>query len=231
MKTFAVPEPAVMPVDREAWAKQLDLCNFINSYYQYRDLLRCGPCHSVLLIGPGQGLDTVVLRWRGYEVTTFDIDTTFAPDVVGSVHAMPKFADGQFDAVIASHVLEHMAAPYFDQALEELARVARYAIVYLPLTGRTLHARFTPGFKGLDFSLLVDYYNYFHRPNGVTARYCSGQHFWEIGMRGYRVRDILRRMQQRFDVLDAYRNRDWPGSMNFVLRSQQHAERSDAEGP
>jgi len=231
MKTFAVPEPAVMPVDREVWAKQLDLCNFINSYYQYRDLLRCGPCHSVLLIGPGQGLDTVVLRWRGYEVTTFDIDTTFAPDVVGSVHAMPQFADGQFDAVIASHVLEHMAAPYFDQALEELARVARYAIVYLPLTGRTLHARFTPGFKGLDFSLLVDYYNYFHRPNGVSARYCSGQHFWEIGMRGYRVRDILRRMQQRFDVLDAYRNRDWPGSMNFVLRSQQHAERSDAEGP
>jgi len=231
MKTFAVPEPAVMPVDREVWAKQLDLCNFINSYYQYRDLLRCGPCHSVLLIGPGQGLDTVVLRWRGYEVTTFDIDTTFAPDVVGSVHAMPQFADGQFDAMIASHVLEHMAAPYFDQALEELARVARYAIVYLPLTGRTLHARFTPGFKGLDFSLLVDYYNYFHRPNGVTARYCSGQHFWEIGMRGYRVRDILRRMQQRFDVLDAYRNRDWPGSMNFVLRSQQHAERSDAEGP
>jgi len=231
MKTFAVPEPAVMPVDREVWAKQLDLCNFINSYYQYRDLLRCGPCHSVLLIGPGQGLDTVVLRWRGYEVTTFDIDTTFAPDVVGSVHAMPQFADGQFDAVIASHVLEHMAAPYFYQALEELARVARYAIVYLPLTGRTLHARFTPGFKGLDFSLLVDYYNYFHRPNGVTARYCSGQHFWEIGMRGYRVRDILRRMQQRFDVLDAYRNRDWPGSMNFVLRSRQHAERSDAEGP
>lgn len=231
MKTFAVPEPAVMPVDRDAWAKQLDLCNFVNSYYQYRDLLRCGPCHSVLLIGPGQGLDTVVLRWRGYEVTTFDIDTTFAPDVVGSVHAMPQFADGQFDAVIASHVLEHLAEPYLDQALEELARVARHAIVYLPLTGRTLHARFTPGFKGLDFSLLVNYYNYFHRPSGVTARYCQGQHFWEIGMRGYRVRDILRRMHQRFDILEAYRNRDWPGSMNFVLRSRQHAERADAEGP
>jgi hypothetical protein len=227
MKTFAAPEPTVMPVDREEWAKQLSLCNFVNSYYQYRDLVRCGPCHSVLLVGPGQGLDPVVLRWRGYEVTTFDIDTTFAPDVLGSVHAMPQFADAQFDAVIASHVLEHLAEPYFDRALEEIARVARYALVYLPLTGRTLHARLIPGFKGLDWSLFVDIYNYFHRPDGVTARYCQGQHFWEVGMRGYRVRDITRRLEQRFDVLEAYRNKDWPGSMNFVLRSRQHAPPSD----
>jgi hypothetical protein len=37
-------------------------------------------------------------------------------------------------------------------------------------------------------------------------------------------------MEQRFDVLEAYRNRDWPGSMNFVLRSRQHARRPVAEG-
>jgi hypothetical protein len=231
MKTFEVPEPTVMPVDREEWFKQLDLCNFVNSYYQYRDLLRCGSCHSVLLVGPGQGLDTVVLRWRGYDVTTFDIDSTFAPDVLGSVHAMPQFADAQFDAVIASHVLEHLPEPYFDRALEEIARVGRHALVYLPLTGRRLHARLMPGFKGLDFSLFVDIYNYLHRPDGVTARYCQGQHFWEVGMRGYRVRDVRRRLERHFDVLEAYRNRDWAGSMNFVLRSRRHAPDPVAEAP
>ena len=231
MKTFEVPEPTVMPVDREEWFKQLDLCNFVNSYYQYRDLLRCGAGHSVLLVGPGQGLDPVVLRWRGYEVTTFDIDSTFAPDVLGSVHAMPQFADAQFDAVIASHVLEHLPEPYLDGALDEIARVGRHALVYLPLTGRRLHARFMPGFKGLDFSLFVDIYNYLHRPDGVTPRYCQGQHFWEVGMRGYRVRDVRRRLERHFDVLEAYRNRDWAGSMNFVLRSQRHAPGLVAEAP
>ena len=25
--------PAPMPVDRQVWAKQLNLCNFVNSYY------------------------------------------------------------------------------------------------------------------------------------------------------------------------------------------------------
>jgi hypothetical protein len=42
-----VPEPTMLPVDREEWFKQLSLCNFVNAYYQYRDLHACGernPC-------------------------------------------------------------------------------------------------------------------------------------------------------------------------------------------
>jgi hypothetical protein len=39
-------------------------------------------------------------------------------------------------------------------------------------------------------------------------------------MRGFRVRDLKRRMSAYFDVLDVYRNRDWNPSLNFVLRSR-----------
>ena len=69
-----------MPVDREVWGQELHLCNFINSYYQYRDIQSCGKVEKILIIGPGQGLDTHILKWRGYDVTTFDIDETFNPD-------------------------------------------------------------------------------------------------------------------------------------------------------
>ena len=218
-----VPPPSVMPVDREAWSKRLDLSNFVNAYYQYRDVQRCGDVRRILIVGPGQGLDTAVFRSRGYDVVTFDIDATFRPDVLGSVHDMTMFPDREFDAVIASHVLEHMALPYLDPALRELARVARHAIIYLPATGRHVQVRMVPGFRGLDLSLAFDVHNYFHQPDGVTPRYCGGQHFWEVGMRRFRRRDMLRRFARYFDVVEAYRNRDWILSQNFVLRSRQHA--------
>jgi len=220
MGSHPVPEPAVMPVDRERWLQQLDLSVFVNAYYQYRDVQAIPNCRAVLIVGPGQGLATQVLKWRGYEVTTLDIDGTFNPDVVGSVHDMLSFHDQQFDAVIASHVLEHLAVPYLDRALRELARVARHAILYLPVAGRHMQGRILPGFKGIDVSVVIDIFNYFHRPDGIEPRYCQRQHFWEAGMRGFRKRDLKARMARHFEILDVYRNRDWNPSLNFVLRSR-----------
>jgi len=214
------PAPTMMPIDRQAWAKELNLSNFINTYYQYRDLQSLPDIRRVLVIGPGQGLDTHVLRWRGYQVTTIDIDDTFRPDVIGSVHDMSMFGDQQFDAVTASHVIEHQAEAYLDRSLSEIARVGRYALIYLPVAGRHAQLRFTPGVLGIDLSLIVDLFNYFHRPDGATARYCLQQHFWEIGMRGWKVRDVVRRLERHFVVLRNYRNRDWTPSHNFVVRSR-----------
>jgi hypothetical protein len=158
-------------------------------------------------------------------VTTLDIDETFKPDVIGSVHDMNMFEDRQFDAVIASHVLEHLAVAYLDGSLCELSRVAAYALIYLPVAGRHVQARVQPGFKGIDLSVVVDVFNYLHRPNGIDARYCGGQHFWEVGMRGFRVKDLKRRMSSEFEVVDVYRNRDWNPSLNFVLRSKRAVPR------
>ena len=66
------------------------------------------------MVGPGQRLDTQVLQWRGYEVTTFDIDETFKPDMTGSVHDLSMFTDASFDVITASRVFEHLAEHYLD---------------------------------------------------------------------------------------------------------------------
>ena len=216
-----LPHPAVMPIDREAWRKELHLSNFVNTYYQYRDVRKwVGETPSILIIGPGQGLDTEVLKWRGCRVTTFDIDETFRPDVIGSCHEMPMFKNAQFDVVIASHVLEHLPLSYLDQALEEIARVGRHAIFYLPVGGRHAMLRLVPGFKGIHWSVIVDFCKFWERPDGVTARYCAGQHYWEVGYRGFRVSNLSTRFSRVFDVLDVYRNKDWLPSQNFVLKSR-----------
>lgn len=209
-----------MPVDREVWAKQLNFCNFVNSYYQYRDLQSLDKCQKILIVGPGQGLDTEILKWRGYEVQTFDIDETFSPDFIGSVHDLSRFADQEFDAVIASHVLEHLPVTYLDAALKEISRVGRYALVYLPIHGRHMQLRFIPGFKDIDLSIALNFFNYFVKPNGVEPRYMCGMHYWEIGMRGWRVRDVIQRFSIFFNIRNHYRNKNWLSSYNFVLESK-----------
>jgi len=214
------PIPAPMPVDRQEWAAQLNLSNFVNSYYQYRDLQSIKGCRKVLIVGPGQGLDTEILKWRGYEVQTFDIDETFHPDHIGSVHDLSRFADEQFDAIIASHVLEHLPVAFLDSALKEISRVGRHALIYLPVHGRHMQLRLMPGLKGIDFSFILDVFNYFERPDGVVPRYMADMHYWEVGMRGWRVRDLKKMLMRYFQIHASYRNRDWLPSYNFVLKSK-----------
>lgn len=218
--TTHIPVPTVMPVDRKVWASQLNLSNFVNSYCQYRDLHLLEEYRRVLVVGPGQGLDTCVLKWRGHEVTTFDIDETFTPDFIGSVHDLSIFSNKQFDAVIASHVLEHLPVSYLDAALKEISRVGKYSLIYLPVHGRHMQLRIIPGFKGIDISFIFDLFNYFKNPDGVVPHYMDGQHYWEIGMRGFRVADFLLRLNNYFDVITHYRNRDWNSSYNFVVKSK-----------
>jgi hypothetical protein len=42
--------PTLMPIDRKRWAQQLNLCNFINAYYQYEDVHCCGDVKKILII-------------------------------------------------------------------------------------------------------------------------------------------------------------------------------------
>jgi predicted SAM-dependent methyltransferase len=216
----ASPRPAVMPIDREEWRRRLDISNFVNSYYQYKDVQRWPEARKLLIVGPGQGLDTIVFRSRGYQVVTLDIDETFKPDVIGSVHDLSAFGDRAFDVVIASHVLEHLPPEYLDASLSELARVARYAIVYLPVTGRIARLRLTPGIRGWDWSFTINLFNFFDRPNPRHPKYCGGQHYWEVGRRGFTRRNLHRRFSRYFHILDSYENPDWIMSMNYVLEAR-----------
>lgn len=218
-----IPAPRPMPVDKEQWLSELHLSNFHNAYYEYRDTRRCiGQAGRILVVGPGQGLGVLVLRSRGYVVTTYDLDADMKPDHLGSVHDMSDFADRAFDLVIASHVLEHMSFALLDSALRELARVARHALVYLPFAGRHIDMALVRRQSAVEHHLRVNIPPFWRRPSQTEARFAGGQHFWEIGVRGITTRTVSRAMSRYFDVLECYQNPHWLVSMNFVLRSHSH---------
>lgn len=212
--------PHVMPVDREKWFNSLSHSNFINSAYQYRDIQTLGNINTILEIGSGQGLSTQILRQRGYEVTTYDIDTLFKPDFQGSVHDMSVFKSKEFDVTIASHVLEHLPIQLLESSLHEISRVSKYALVYLPVAGtHHMQFRFMPGIRRIDFNIYLDFYNYLEQPSGEDAKYCQGQHYWELGYRGFKKKDMMVYFKKYFKILSHYRNKDWNSSYNFILQS------------
>jgi predicted SAM-dependent methyltransferase len=211
--------PAAMRVD-PTWAKTISLSNFTNAYQELADVESIGGVRRILLIGVGQGLEPAILRWRGYEVTTFDIDPKLKPDETGSVHDLSRFEDGAFDVAIASHVLEHLPVRLLDPAIAELARVARHALVYLPVYGAYLQIRVQSNFRALDWSLLQRVKKPFSRPDPEKPLYMGGEHYWEIGVSGFSFAEVRTRFQRSFNVVREYRNPEWLVSYNFVLRSQ-----------
>jgi SAM-dependent methyltransferase len=108
------------------------------------DRFPVGPGDRVLDMGCGAGRHAFALYRRGADVTALDMDAGELEDVAGMLAAMDEagevppgalaravrgtayalpFADGSFDRVVASEVLEHL--PQDRDAMAELVRVLR----------------------------------------------------------------------------------------------------------
>ncbi len=160
---------------------------WLGYFYQISTVLDLAP-HAVLEVGPGNGLVASYLRDNGVQVTTADIDRKLKPTVVASITDLP-FEQGVFDVSMACEVLEHLPFDDFPQALRELARVSKkYVLVSLPDARRTL-AHFV-----VKLPFLPEW-KFRGRLMKGGAHVFDGQHYWEIGKRGFppsRVRDEIR---------------------------------------
>ncbi len=85
---------------------------------------------SVLEVGVGSGVVTAALRAAGIQVTTLDIQPELKPDLVGSVTDVPAPPDS-FDVVLCCQVLEHLLFNQLSDALVELSRVSRQAVILI----------------------------------------------------------------------------------------------------
>lgn len=78
---------------------------------------------DVLEAGAGRSPYSVSISRKASSVTRLDIEPNHDPDVIGDVQRMGELADGSFDTVVSTQVLEHVASP--DMAMGEFHRVLR----------------------------------------------------------------------------------------------------------
>jgi len=163
------------------------------SYYaQLREVIELAP-QSVLEVGTGDGVFKNVIRHNtDIAYQNIDVAEDLKPDIVGSVENIP-LPEGSVDVVVAFEVLEHLPYEKFEGALTELARVARRAVVLsLPHFGPPLTFSFKiPFLPDIRFAWKIPY---------PRKHVFNGQHYWEIGKRGYSVSKIRAALSRHFVI-------------------------------
>jgi len=156
---------------------------FISYWHQINEIRQKSP-KNILEVGVGSGFVSRYLKRLGLDFTTMDIEERLEPDVVAKVTALP-LKKNSFDLVACFEVLEHLPYYHFLPSLVQLARVSkRWVIISLPDATRALSfiLRSTGRVnweKSIELPRL--------RPQELQF---VGEHFWEIGKKGYPWRAI-----------------------------------------
>ncbi len=173
-----------------------DLARFASYYYQIKSVTKLNP-GSILEVGVGDKVfGNYIKNNTDITYTSIDIARDLEPDVLGSVEHMP-IADNSFDVVVCAEVLEHLPFEKLEGCLEEIRRVTRnYAVISLPHFGPPikflLKVPFLPEFK---FSIKIPFHKK-HRFNG--------EHYWEIGKKGYAAKSVRSLISEKFKILDEF---------------------------
>ena len=151
------------------------------SYWHQLALVEQVGARNVLEVGIGSGILAREMRARGISTETLDIAEDLSPDIVGSVLAIPK-ENESVDATLAFEVLEHLPFEECEKALRELARVSRrYVLVSLPHPGWVFSVI-------IKVPLLPRFELFFQIPFFFKEHTFNGEHYWELGKKGYSIR-------------------------------------------
>ena len=186
---------------------------FVSYYWQLREVLALEP-RSVLEVGAGDRVFGNFIK-ENTEVpyVCVDIAEDLRPDVVGSVLALP-FPDKSHDVVCAFEVLEHLPFEQFDTALSELARVARMHVVisvphFGPMFSFSLKIPFLPQVR---FAFKIPF---------PKRHVFNGQHYWELGKKGYPVSLVRQKLSARGRILKDFVPFGNPYHHFFILKLGQ----------
>jgi SAM-dependent methyltransferase len=173
-------------VDKSAYEffRYCGLDRWASYHYQLTEILAVKPA-SVLEVGVGDGVVCGYLS-RNTEITytSVDIADDVGADVTGSIIELP-FENKSFDIACAFEVLEHLPFEQLETSLSELSRVARKrVIISVPHFGPPLTLRFKLPF--------------------LPENSWNGQHYWELGKKGYPVRRFRSELCKHFTIEKEY---------------------------
>jgi len=195
------------------------LSRFVSYFYQI-DLTRALEPASVLEIGIGNKTVTNYLRQHAIHVTTCDFDKTLNPDYIADIRNLP-FNENEFEVVLAFEVLEHLPWNDVDNALLELNKVtSKSAIISLPYHA----AKFELIIKIPLINILFkrEFLDLFFRiPYSFHRIKFKGEHYWEIGYKGFPISLVRQKILTYFDIIKEVRPIMSTCHHFFVLKKKQ----------
>lgn len=127
---------------------KLDLLRFTRSYPKYFDYILNSKAKTILEVGIGSGMHTILLSLLGFEITGIDNDEEilkraekYNQEWGGKAKFLKmdgfnlKFPSKSFDLVISQGLLEHFTDKKVGQLLKEQLRVGKEVVVSLPSIG------------------------------------------------------------------------------------------------
>lgn len=166
---------------------------------------------NALEVGPGHGWMKKIIADLGVSVDTVDFDPELKPDFVGSVESLPM-PDNTYDAVCAFEVLEHLPFETLINNLNEMARVSKKYVIFS-----------VPDHRHILFHMrlklpLVKYFDYMIKVNTFKEHTFDGQHYWEIGKKGYSPKYVKNVIESSgFEIVKSFVPTDTPMNYFFVL--------------
>lgn len=179
-------------------------------WYQIKEIMDSG-AKTVFEFGCGDGVVGKYIKHNTkIQYYCADIDPSLKSDYVFSVADFKL--DKKFDAVCAFEVLEHLSYEQFKTCLKNLMSVSnKYVLISLPHWGRHFSLSFQlPFFGKKNFQ--------FKLSSGKKHEY-NGEHYWEIGKRGYPLKRILGDMASAgLEIQRHYICRESPYHHFFILK-------------
>lgn len=187
-----------VPPNHYNFASYFHKFRWMSYWYQLKEIVDRPEITTHLDIGPGSLFLKKSLEVHRPDITykSMDIDSSLGCDVIGDVTKIP-FPENSFDVVSAFQVLEHIKFEDFEMALKEMKRVTKnYVFISLPHNVPSFDLQFKlPGIKRFSLAIKI--------PFGQKHVF-YGQHYWEVGKRGYSAKKILSIFRKHFEVIDEY---------------------------
>lgn len=182
--------------------KYNSLERFISYSYQISTIEKLKP-RTILEVGPGSFVVASLLKKMGYGVTTSDFDENVGADYVADIRKLP-FKNAEFDVSMACQVLEHLPFEDFENSLTELGRVSsKYVVISLPRR----HTGFNFVLK-IPFIQTLFKKSFFDISILFPVRFPgfaeSDQHYWEIDFWQVSLRDVRKKIQKHFKIIDEF---------------------------
>lgn len=182
-------------------------------YYQIKEILH-QKRKNILEIGGGDGvLRSYLQNNSDIQYKSLDIAEDLKPDIIGSIEDIP-IKDNEFDTVCAFEVLEHLPFDKFETALKELKRVSKGTVILsLPHFGPMISFSLKiPFIKEKRFAFKILYH---------PTHQFNGEHYWEIGKKGYKIGKIKKIIEKYFTIENDYIPFENRYHHFFILKKQK----------